>query len=59
MDRNLSQNLARYREDFGNSADLVIRTFTITGTPAAILSLESMIDKKLVAEAVLLSLIHI
>ena len=59
MDRNLSQNLARYREDFGNSADLVIRTFTITGTPAAILSLESMIDKKLVAEAVLQPILHV
>ena len=53
MERSLSQNLAAYRRAFGNSADLVIRTFAVTGTPAATLVLEGMVDKKLVAEAVL------
>lgn len=53
MHRNLSQNLACFREAFGNSADLVIRTFQITGTPAAVLTLENMVDKQLMAEAVL------
>ncbi len=52
----LKQTLAALREAFDVSADLVIREITVAGYDAAVVSIEGMIDRHLMSDAVLLPL---
>lgn len=52
----LSDNLNRLREAFDLSADLVIREIRVAGRDGAVVSVEGMIDRHLMTDAVLLPL---
>lgn len=52
----LSENLEVLRTTFDVSSDLVIREITVAGYPAAVVSIEGMIDRHMMADAVLLPL---
>ncbi len=52
----LSENLGNLRKSFDVSADLVIREITVAGFSAAVISIEGMIDRHMMANAVLLPL---
>ena len=47
----LLENMTRFRQEFQDSIDFVQREFAIGDTPAAILSMEGQIDKRLIAQA--------
>lgn len=52
----LSENLGNLRKSFDVSADLVIREISVAGYAAAVVSIEGMIDRHMMANAVLLPL---
>ena len=53
LSSSLLENLIYFRSQFDGSFDFVVREFQITGTPAALFSLEGMVNKHVVAESVL------
>ncbi len=55
----LQDNLATLRDRFGVSADLVIRDIRIAGYDAAVISIEGMIDRHVMADAVILPLVRL
>lgn len=54
----LTENLEALRQSFDVSSDLVIREIVVAGYPAAVVSIEGMIDRHMMADAVLLPLSH-
>lgn len=55
----LQRDLDELRQRFGISADLVIRPLTVDGRPAAVASVEGMVDRHLMADGVILPLLAI
>lgn len=55
----LTENLALLRERFDVSADLVIREIRVANYCAAVVSIEGMVDRQLMAEAVILPLMNV
>ena len=55
----LDDNLNCVRDRFGISADLIIRRLTVDGRSAAVLSVEGMVDRHLMADGVILPLSRI
>ena len=55
----LKRNLDELHRRFGVSADLVIRPLEVDGRSAAVVSVEGMIDRHLMADAVVLPLMRI
>lgn len=51
--KSLLENMVVFRREFHDSIDFVQREFTIGDTPAAILSIEGLIDKRLIAQGIL------
>ena len=49
----LLENLVYFRREFDGSSDLTIREMDITGTPAAVITMEGMINKQVLAASVL------
>ncbi len=49
----LEKALCRIRDDFSRSEDLTIRNIEINGTKAAVISIDNMIDKQVLAEGIL------
>lgn len=49
----LLENLVFFRQEFRDSIDFVQREFKIGDTPAVILSIEGLIDKRLIAQGIL------
>lgn len=54
----LNDNLSKLRSDFGGSADLTIRELTVAGIPAAVITIDNMIDKQVLAESTLMPLVN-
>ncbi len=54
----LKENLAVLRERFDVSADLVIREVKVAGYDAALVSIEGMVDRHMMADAVILPLMQ-
>ena len=52
----LDETLSRLRADFGSSADLTIRELNISGIRAAVITIDNMTDKQVLAEGVLMPL---
>ncbi len=52
----LRQTIEALRRSFSVSSDLVIREITVAGYPSAVVSIEGMIDRHMMADAVLLPL---
>ncbi len=57
LSASLAENLGVLRERFGVSSDLVIRTIRVAGFDAAVVSIEGMIDRHMMADAVVLPLL--
>lgn len=55
----LQTNLDILREHFGVSADLVIRDIQVAGVKAAMVSIEGMIDRHMMADAIILPLVNL
>ena len=55
----LQDNLAVLRDRFGVSADLVIREVRIAGYDAAVISIEGMVDRHIMADAMILPLLQL
>ena len=55
----LSDTLAKLRKEFDVSADLVIREVQVAGYAAALVSIEGMIDRHMMANAVVLPLMRL
>ena len=55
----LDDNLNLVRDRFGVSADLIVRRLTVDGRSAAVLSVEGMVDRHLMADGVIVPLSHI
>lgn len=55
----LRENLERLRQQFDISADLVIREVQVAGYNAAVVSIEGMVDRHAVADAVILPLFRL
>lgn len=53
LTENLKENLNFFREKFDSSADLTIREMEIEGTRAAVITMEGMINKETLANAVI------
>lgn len=47
------ENLIDLHKEFDGSMDFVVREFSITGTPAAILTIDGMVNKQVVTESIL------
>ncbi len=59
LSRSLSENLDGLRNEFGNSADLVIREIRVASYDAAVVSVEGMVDRHAMADAVILPLLQL
>lgn len=59
LSTSLEDNLALLRDRFGISADLVIREVRIADYDAALVSIEGMVDRHMMAEAVILPLLQL
>lgn len=59
LDSHLQTNLDTLRRWFGVSADLVIRPLEIDGKQAAVVSMEGMVDRHIMADAVILPMTRI
>ncbi len=59
LSADLDDTLTKVRDRFGVSADLIIRRLTVDGRSAAVLSVEGMIDRHLMADGVILPLSRI
>lgn len=59
LSRSLSENVTRLREEFGNSADLVIREIHVASYDAAVISVEGMVDRHAMADAIILPLLQL
>ena len=55
----LKENLTKLKCEFANSADLVIREIHVAGYDAAVVTVEGMIDRHAVADAVILPLVQL
>ncbi len=55
----LSENLNKLRATFGNSADLVIREIAVASYKTAVVSVEGMVDRHAMADAVILPLLQL
>lgn len=55
----LKQNLEGLRQMFDVSSDLVIREITVAGYSAAVVSIEGMVDRHAMADAVIMPLLHL
>lgn len=53
LSSSLVENLIDLRKEFDDSMDFVVREFEITGTKAAILSIDGMVNKQVVVESIL------
>lgn len=53
LSSSLLENLIDLRKEFDGSMDFVVREFQITGTDAALLSIDGMVNKQVVAESIL------
>ena len=58
LSASLADNLTLLRERFGISADLVIREVRVAGYDAALISIEGMVDRHMMANAVILPLMR-
>lgn len=58
LSASLADNLTMLRERFGVSADLVIREVRVAGYDAALISIEGMVDRHMMADAVILPLMR-
>lgn len=58
LSASLADNLILLRERFGISADLVIREVRVAGYDAALISIEGMVDRHMMANAVILPLMR-
>ena len=48
MTASLKENLSYFNQQFDGSADFIVRQFQITGTDAALLTLEGMVNKQVI-----------
>ncbi len=53
LSSSLLENLIYFRKEFDGSMDFVVREFKITGTDAALLSIDGMVNKQVIAESIL------
>lgn len=53
MEKSLHMNIKYFKEQFNGSADLTIREIDISGTKAAIITIEGMINKETLANSVI------
>ena len=53
ISENLMDNLIKLRQEFGQSADLTIREFTVGKFKAAVITIEGMVNKLMVGENIL------
>lgn len=58
MTASLKENLAYFNEQFDGSADFVVRKFEITGTDAALLTLEGMVNKQVIVQGIMNPILH-
>ena len=49
----LLENLIDLQKEFDGSMDFVVREFTITGTDAALLTIDGMVNKQVVSESIM------
>lgn len=59
LSTSLMDNLVELRKQFGVSSDLVVRHLTVGGKDAAIVSVEGMVDKHILATAVTLPILAV
>ncbi len=55
----LRQNITKLKQAFASSADLVVREIHVAGYDAAVVTVEGMIDRHAVADAVILPLVQL
>ncbi len=53
LSESLLDNLVAFHREFDGSMDFVVREFHLTGTPAALLTIDGMVNKQVVAESIL------
>ena len=53
MAASLKENLEYFNTQFDGSADFIVRRFEITGTDAALLTLEGMVNKQVIAQGIM------
>ena len=51
--KSIVENMVRFQGAFDDSMDFIVREFKITGTPAALLSIEGLVDKQTVAQSIM------
>lgn len=59
LSTSLQENLTALRSLFDASADLVIREITVAGYAAAVVSIEGMVDRHMMADAIILPLMRL
>ena len=53
MTASLKENLAYFNQQFDGSADFIVRKFQITGTDAALLTLEGLVNKQVIVQGIM------
>ena len=58
MTASLKENLAYFNQQFDGSADFIVRKFQITGTDAALLTLEGLVNKQVIVQGIMNPILH-
>ena len=58
MTASLKENLSYFNQQFDGSADFIVRQFQITGTDAALLTLEGMVNKQVIVQGIMNPIMH-